>query len=620
MIVKMSKVRIIGPKECSDDVLNVIQQLECMQIERFEEEIESPEKRYHVTEKEITEKVFLEKFKQNINELFSYLPEVQIRKSYINPVNVLDFLKNLVSKHEEYCRNLNEQTKNLKQNLTSLEKHRSFLTAFEDIATKDYRLLSSDAVGLILKDEKYLENLNAIVEKVTDNAYEVFSRTLDDSSIAVIYVFDERFADTVRKKLSMENVKQYQFPEEIESKSFFQKLSYISDKIKNMEAEIAHKENELYNFACRWLPVYRSVLDWINSRLNVLSAKNIIYETKYCFIIFGWLPSKELEELKTAITKHCIEEIDIKELEISQADLDRIPVMLHNSTYFKPFSLFTRFLPLPSYTSFDPTIFIGIFLPVFFGMILGDMGYGIIILIISLVMIFTSKPNSTISDAGKIFSVCAVYTIIFGFLYGELFGSFGSHTFGLVPILVDREKEILPTAYLAVSIGVFHVILGLILNGVSSIRSKNLKSFFTSFAMTILIAASVILFIVLFKWEKSLLSMSLIWIIAGLTFLLIILGGLIAPLEILKSMGNIISYVRIMAIGLASVMLAHVANMLSGKAGNIFLGILIAVLLHLLNLILGVFSPTIHSLRLNYVEFFSKFLESEGKDFKPLKK
>ncbi|MEC9491329.1 V-type ATP synthase subunit I [Flexistipes sp.] len=616
----MSKVRIVGPKECSDNVLNVIQQLECMQIERFEEEIESPEKRYHVTEKEITEKVYLEEFKQKINELFSYLPEVEVRKSYINPVNVLDFLKNLVDKHKEYSRTINEEINNLKQNLSSLEKHRSFLTAFEDIATKDYRLLSSDAVGLILKDKKYLENLNLIVEEITDNAYEVFSRILDDKSIAVIYVFDERFAEPVRKKLSMENVKEYQFPEELESKSFFQKLSYISDKIKNMENEILRKEDELHNFAVRWLPVYQSVLNWINARLNLISAKNIIYETKYCFVIFGWLPSKDLEKLKNAIADYCLEEIDIKELEITQADLNRIPVMLHNSTYFKPFSLFTRFLPLPSYTSFDPTIFIGIFLPVFFGMILGDMGYGIIILIISLAMIFLSKPDTTVSDAGKVFSVCAVYTIIFGFLYGEFFGSFGRHIFGLEPILVDREEEILTTAYLAVSIGVFHVLLGLVLNGISSIRSKNLKSFITSLAMTILIAASVVLLVVLFKWEKGLLSMSLIWIIVGLTFVLVILGGLIAPLEILKSMGNIISYVRIMAIGLASVMLAHVANMLSGKAGNIFLGIFIAVLLHLLNLLLGVFSPTIHSLRLNYVEFFSKFLESEGKGFKPLKK
>jgi V/A-type H+-transporting ATPase subunit I len=95
---------------------------------------------------------------------------------------------------------------------------------------------------------------------------------------------------------------------------------------------------------------------------------------------------------------------------------------------------------------------------------------------------------------------------------------------------------------------------------------------------------------------------------------------LLAPLELLKSIGNIISYVRIMAIGLTSVLLAFVANRLGGETGDIFTGVIVAGLLHLLNIILGVFSPTIHSLRLHYVEFFSKFMEHGGRRFEPLKK
>jgi V/A-type H+-transporting ATPase subunit I len=81
-----------------------------------------------------------------------------------------------------------------------------------------------------------------------------------------------------------------------------------------------------------------------------------------------------------------------------------------------------------------------------------------------------------------------------------------------------------------------------------------------------------------------------------------------------------ISYVRIMAIGLTSVLLAFMANHIAGITGNVVLGIVVAGLLHLLNIVLGVFSPTIHSLRLHYVEFFSKFLEHGGREFDPLKK
>lgn len=91
-----------------------------------------------------------------------------------------------------------------------------------------------------------------------------------------------------------------------------------------------------------------------------------------------------------------------------------------------------------------------------------------------------------------------------------------------------------------------------------------------------------------------------------------------APLELLKNIGNIISYARIMAVGLTSVLLAFVANYMAGRIGSVWAGITVALLLHIFNLLLGVFAPTIHSLRLHYVEFLSKFMEPGGKEFKPL--
>jgi V/A-type H+-transporting ATPase subunit I len=99
--------------------------------------------------------------------------------------------------------------------------------------------------------------------------------------------------------------------------------------------------------------------------------------------------------------------------------------------------------------------------------------------------------------------------------------------------------------------------------------------------------------------------------------ILVAAEGLLAPLELLKTMGNIISYVRIMAIGFSSVLLAVVANRMGGMTGDIMVGILVAGILHAFNLLLGVFAPTVHSLRLHYVEFFSKFLDLGGRRFQP---
>ncbi len=86
----------------------------------------------------------------------------------------------------------------------------------------------------------------------------------------------------------------------------------------------------------------------------------------------------------------------------------------------------------------------------------------------------------------------------------------------------------------------------------------------------------------------------------------------------LKSIGNIISYARIMAVGLTSVLLAYVANNLAGATGSVIVGIFVGILLHGFNIILGIFAPTVHSLRLHFVEFFSKFVESGGRRFRPL--
>ena len=96
--------------------------------------------------------------------------------------------------------------------------------------------------------------------------------------------------------------------------------------------------------------------------------------------------------------------------------------------------------------------------------------------------------------------------------------------------------------------------------------------------------------------------------------------GFVAPIELLSSIGNILSYARIMAIGLASAILGLVANRLGSLPDSVAAGILIALVLHGINIVFGLFSPTIHSMRLHFVEFFGKFYEPGGKPYQPFRK
>ena len=163
-----------------------------------------------------------------------------------------------------------------------------------------------------------------------------------------------------------------------------------------------------------------------------------------------------------------------------------------------------------------------------------------------------------------------------------------------------------------------HILLGMVLGLISAWRRHLWKKGVLKFLEITMIVSFCLLLIALVLPETGLNTGPLLLLVGVVVPIMVLLGGLLAPLELLKTVGNIVSYARIMAIGTTSVFLAVIANRLGGMTGDIVAGLLVAGVLHAFNLILGVFAPTIHSLRLHYVEFFGKFLESGGRRFSPL--
>jgi V/A-type H+-transporting ATPase subunit I len=195
---------------------------------------------------------------------------------------------------------------------------------------------------------------------------------------------------------------------------------------------------------------------------------------------------------------------------------------------------------------------------------------------------------------------------------------------GLRPLWFDRGHNVQTLFLLTIGLGAGHIVLGLCLGVWAGLRRHSYHTVIEKVAMLVALAAIFLLVAILADYlPESFFTPAIALLVVGVAMLIYSLGKLgllLGPLELLGTVGNILSYLRIAAIGLSSVYLAQVANELAGLAGNLLIGLIIAGLFHALNLVLGTFSPTIQSLRLHYVEFFSKFYEGGGQPFRPFQR
>lgn len=625
MIVRMSKVEIAGPKGMLQDVLSLLQETGIFQIEPevagfIEMGGEAYIRSFLLDEKDLSERLFLEDLRGRINDLFSYLPDVQVRKSYIKPLSIIDVLANIIRKHIGTCKRLYRRREELQKELNELNRFGIFLDALESLIGSVEKSPSLDFTGLTVKDHGSIEELKKLLSSLTKSKFALVTAVAGDGTLVALITVERDLSEKIKKALSDENIPELSFPPSLSALAFPEKIKGIKIRIPEIAAEISSLTGELERFSERWMPIYKRVMEWVNERLSLLKASASVFESEMCFFIYGWIPYAGVAGLRDRLNNMFKGRVFLQEKEFREEDIERVPVVLKNPAYFQPFEFFVKLLPLPRYSSFDPTPFVGIFFPLFFGMILGDAGYGLMLMAASLIMIKRFRGRKNIQDASRILLISSVYAIFFGVLYGEFLGELPRMLFGLEPLCVERRTAVIPVLYFSVAVGAGHIIFGLSLGFIAALRKKTKREALYRMLTIIIILCLIALAASFFGVFPAMLAKPIIIAILALAPLLFFTGGLLAPFELLKSIGNMISYARIMAIGLTSVLLAFAANRLAGMTGNIALGIVVAGLLHILNIILGVFSPAIHSLRLHYVEFFSKFIEHGGRRFDPLKK
>jgi V/A-type H+-transporting ATPase subunit I len=618
VILAMSKVRILGPRQRLDEVLRALQDLSLLHLSP--PETPAPLAPVQLDAAQERERGHLRAALADVEQALETLDAVAGTPAGGPGVpSTTDFARwaRLAGRVRRETERLGTEHAELEEERALILKYQHFFSAFRALLESESRWPNATAYHVLLKsgDAGTIPQLRASLAAVIGDEFQLYSHALPSGETALLVVVSAQAAGRVERLLAEARVQEIPVPAAYGGRS-------LTEAIPKMLARLGDIPHQLEELASRRRALARThgadlrrARLALHDRLRALEALPLSGVTPRAFVIEGWVPTRARRELETGLQQRCGDEVVMTEIAREEWESEQAPVVLSNPRLLRPFETLIRLLPLPRYGSIDPTPFIAVFFPAFFGLMVGDVGYGTVLAVIGLVLHARSRPGTTLRNVSEIIGPCALFSILAGFLYGELFGDLGSRWLGLRPIVFSREEAIVPFLLLAVALGAVHVLLGLVLGVVSARRhprqamGRGISALMVVLVILALLAAVDVL-------PRRFFSPTVIGLLVAFP-ILIILEGLVAPIELLATLGNILSYARIMALGVASVMLAIVANRMVGAVGSVAVGIVFALLFHLVNFAIAIFSPTIHALRLHYVEFFGKFFSPGGVRYEP---
>jgi len=500
---------------------------------------------------------------------------------------------------------------------TELARFEQFVAAFQGLLPGAGGRMQSYHLILRGDDAQAVARLRSGLAAVLGDQFALEAADLPNGERAALLLVPRPEAARVERLLAQSGVHELPLPAAVESASLSAALPGLSARREVLDQELAGLAGERAELLAGEGPELAQARAAAEDRLLELGARAHAGLTPRSFVLEGWVPAAAQDRLARTLAGRAGPEIVVEEMSREEWRGEEAPVVLTNPRLFRPFETLTRMVPLPRYGSIDPTPFMAVFFPMFFGLIMGDIGYGAVLAVLAGVLHARSRPGSTVRAIAEILGPCAAFAIAFGIGFGELFGDLGRHWFGLRPLVLDREQALLPFLGLAVAIGFVHIVLGMVLGIVNAGRGHPRLAVGRGAALAMVLFVAVALLAGLRVLPHSFFTPAVIALLLAFP-VLVVAEGIIAPIEFLSTLSNVLSYARIMALGTASVMMAVVANRLAGAFGSVVVGVLFGLLFHLVNFALGVFAPAIHGIRLHYVEFFGKFYSPGGQQYRPL--
>ena len=640
-ISQMQELSLLLPRELLDEILSYLQNLQSVEIQdlqaketwkgAFEKELVwNPDTSFSEHLQALTRRQ--EKLARMIENLQAFVPKKKMLESLKEAPLETSFVSleqmGQARDEEAFLAAIQQQFQVLARAQEAKETAQSEVAELEKWA-------SLDVTPVALKQFKHLRAFVGTIPTSGNNQFNIRLQDYPDLEVrevftsstekGILVLCKAEVAKETQAVLTELGFKLFEYAFEELPK---ERLVALQATIKEQEAlitstkiQLASSNEELKQLKCQ--------LDYVLNLTSRQESKEALASTQNLVALEGWIEQEQIEDLRMGLTQQFGGAILLQIHEMTAADRQRVPTKLKNNALIEPFELVTEMYSLPKYEDKDPTPVVSLFYFIFFGMMAADIGYGLLLFggTSWALKALHIKPN--LAKNLRFFRILGVGVALWGVIYGSFFG------FKLPFAIVDTSTDVITILIMSVVIGFITVMTGLYLSGVKNIRMKDYAEAYNSgFAwMLILVGLALLAAGRLFP---SLAIAGLIgqWLAiinaVGIVLVSIIsakslkgLGPALFNLYNISSyVGDLVSFTRLMALGLAGASIGSAFNLIVSlfpPFARFSIGIVLFIALHSINMFLSFLSGYVHGARLIFVEFFGKFYDGGGKAFKPLK-
>lgn len=641
-VKQMDHIFITGHKNILEQTIKVLHNSNLFQIEDFVEDgsglkIGKPIGNIDSVSKQLIK----------IRSIASFLG---IKDKDINKQNI-DYLNNdldsTLSLLEEEVSSKTEQKSIIENKIKDLENLKRDISPFSNINLDidDY----SGYDNLTVFTGTLRTDIDSEISKIT-SSYKLYT---DSKNGTIVLFVPNMYKEEISKLLSEHNFKELRTPNTHGTPAAL--LSDIEFQKSSLEKELISMENDIESLKNKYAEFILASNEMLSIETEKSEAPLRIATTENTFLLEGWIPSESYDTLNKKVLEATDGHVYISKEEITHEDEAKVPIEYDNPKVVKPLEEIMTLYSRPSYREIDPSSIIFITFPLLYGMILGDIGYALFLFTISMLLKKFLKSEG-IKPILTILIYCQIFTFIFGILYGEIFGfplaSYTTHhggetvvTPGLIPgfetinlfpspvggeivtFPLHRTHMVMTFIVATALIGFLHFNFGYILGFINENSKHGFTAALFEKGSWIIVEIGLIL--------AALGYMNIIPSIATYIGIIVFLVGLImlykgegikGPIELPSILSNSLSYTRLIAVGLSSIYIASTVNRIAfgmiwsdhSQFGiTTVFAIIVFIFGHSLNSVLSIIAPGLHSLRLQYVEFFGKFYQGGGREYEP---